>query len=91
LKAHPACAACGLMRPSILHPLARRRTILNVHHIKPFHLFPALELDETNLITLCRSGEDHHLMVGHLGDWSNWNPNVVRDAALLRVRLRSIV
>ena len=30
--------------------LAKKK--LNVHHVKPFHLYPQLELDENNLITV---------------------------------------
>jgi len=51
---------------------------LQVHHIKPFHLYPELELDPENLITLCeRRGIDDHLYYGHLGDWQKINPNIV--------------
>jgi 5-methylcytosine-specific restriction protein A len=71
LKAHPACAACG------------GTDHLQVHHVRPFHLFPKLELDPTNLITLCESGRAGvlcHLHYGHCGDWSASNPGV-RDHA----------
>src|SRR6185369_3917691 len=55
LVAHPTCAACG-------------GTIrLNVHHIKPYHLFPELELEPTNLITLCMGPMECHLRLGHGG------------------------
>ena len=71
---HGTCAACGSVNK------------LEVHHIKPFHLHPELELDPTNFISLCESG-DHgincHLQVGHLGNFKNENPNVVRDAAAM--------
>jgi 5-methylcytosine-specific restriction endonuclease McrA len=66
LLTHGACAICGYT----LH--------LNVHHIKPFHLFPALELDPTNFITLgekCPTG-NHHFLFGHFGDWTKWNPDI---------------
>ena len=39
LKLEPTCAACGSSKK------------LNVHHKKPFHLFPESELDLNNLIT----------------------------------------
>lgn len=53
---------------------------LQVHHIKPFHLHPDLELDPDNLITLCEiKGRDHHLLIGHLDDWEAYNPNVRHD------------
>ena len=68
LKLSPICLVCGTKR--------RRQ----VHHIKPYHLFPELELDPTNLITLCLP---HHLLVGHLQYWRSWNPQVVEMAAML--------
>lgn len=71
LKTNPTCAACG------------GTSNLQVHHKKPFHLFPALELDPTNFITLCECPNRLcHIRVGHSWDWSMWNPNVVEDAAL---------
>jgi 5-methylcytosine-specific restriction protein A len=69
LKDHPACAACG----------GSER--LNVHHMKPFHLDPSLELDPKNLITLCMGIEKHcHLLVGHGDDFKAFNPDVAEDA-----------
>jgi hypothetical protein len=48
--------------------------------MKPFHLYPQLELDPSNLITLCEiKGRDHHLLIGHLDDWESYNPNVRSD------------
>lgn len=43
LKEHTKCVACG------------STVKLQVHHIKPFRIEPALELDTKNLITLCMS------------------------------------
>ena len=68
LKANPVCQACGAT------------TNLEVHHKKPFHLHPDLELDPTNLITLCMEN-DCHLYVGHGDDFKAYNPNVQEDAA----------
>ncbi len=69
LLREPACVACGY-----------RGRGLQVHHIKPFHLFPDLELDPNNLITLCEvKGRDHHLLLGHLDDWESYNLNVRTD------------
>jgi 5-methylcytosine-specific restriction endonuclease McrA len=69
LQKEPACVACGY-----------RGKGLQVHHIKPFHLFPELELDPNNLITLCEvKGRDHHLLLGHLDDWESYNLNVRTD------------
>jgi len=53
---------------------------LHVHHIKPFHLHPQLELDPRNLITLCEArGRDHHLLLGHLGTWESYNEHIRDD------------
>lgn len=69
LEAHPTCAACG----------GTER--LNIHHIKPFHIFPELELDPNNLITLCMSEKEDHLKIGHGGSFRAWNENVKNNAA----------
>lgn len=69
LKDHASCAACG------------GTVKLQVHHKQPFHLHPDLELEPTNLITLCETVTKCHLKIGHLGNWKSFNPNVVDDAA----------
>jgi hypothetical protein len=70
LKDHPTCAACGSIKS------------LQVHHKFPFHLDPSKELDPANFITLCeRIFTDHHLEIGHLGNFKNYNVNVEADAA----------
>ena len=69
LAKEPGCRVCGHTGQG-----------LQVHHIKPFHLFPELELDPNNLITLCElKGRDHHLLIGHLDDWASYNPQVRTD------------
>jgi 5-methylcytosine-specific restriction enzyme A len=68
MRAHPRCAATGDTKN------------LEVHHIRPFHLDPSLELDPSNLITL---REDVHLLLGHLCDWHSFNPRVCEDAYYL--------
>lgn len=73
VREHPRCEACGTDKN------------LNVHHIKPFHTNPELELDTSNLITLCR---DHHFKIGHLSNWSKSNPNVVKDARTERTKYK---
>jgi len=66
----PACVACGY-----------KGKHLQVHHIKPFHLHPHLELDPQNLITLCEArGREHHLLLGHLDAWNSYNEHVRADA-----------
>lgn len=70
LRQHPTCAACG------------GKEALQVHHIKPYHLFPELELEPSNLLTLCtgRKSCNCHLTFGHLGDWLLFNSLVAYDA-----------
>lgn len=78
LAMHPVCVVCG------------GTTKLNVHHIKPFHLYPDLELDPTNLVTLCeakRDGVNCHLFFGHLGNFRSFNENVREDAPLWGAKL----
>jgi 5-methylcytosine-specific restriction protein A len=65
---------------------------LEVHHIVPFHINPSLELDMTNLVTLCECKEDGincHLFVGHLGNYRSYNPEVRVDAKTLSDKLRN--
>lgn len=71
LKFHPVCECCGSSKK------------LNVHHMKPFHLFPELELDLNNLITLCMDKECH-LKIGHGGNFKDYNPNVEEDTKTLK-------
>ena len=68
IKQHPTCEVCGTKKGC------------EIHHRRPFHLHPELELDEKNLITLCRP---HHYLIGHLMSWSSYNVNVGEDAAHL--------
>jgi len=68
-EVHPTCAACG----------GTER--LNVHHIIPFHVNAALELDPNNLITLCMGKLECHLKIGHMDDFKRSNPNVKEDCA----------
>ena len=67
LKEQPVCVACGSSEK------------LNVHHMKPFHLFPELELEPTNLITLCMSDNHCHILLGHGDNFKAYNPNVKED------------
>jgi hypothetical protein len=53
---------------------------LQVHHVKPFHLLPELELDESNLISLCMGPNECHLFIGHGDSFRCYNPNVREDA-----------
>lgn len=77
LKENPRCAVCN------------GKSKLSVHHIKPFHLFPELELDRENLITLCEvSGRNCHLTFGHLLNFQSHNPDVKNDALLWSEKIK---
>ena len=70
LQRHPTCELCG------------GSAKLEVHHKRPFHLHPELELDPANLITLCEAGKDGvncHLLFGHLGSFKSFNVSVDTD------------
>ena len=69
IKENPGCVACGVTKG------------LNAHHIRPYHLHPELELEPTNLVTLCESpAHNCHLIFGHLLNWSSFNADVVEDS-----------
>jgi 5-methylcytosine-specific restriction protein A len=78
LKQFPACAVCGDTKK------------LEVHHIKPFHKHPELELEPSNLLTMCESksyGIICHLLIGHNGSYKSINPDVIKDAAAWKKKL----
>lgn len=66
LRLYPSCAVCGGTEK------------VEVHHIRPFHLHPELELDPGNFISLCeaRAFVNCHLFVGHLGNFKSFNTGV---------------
>ncbi len=72
LKKEPECQACNT------------RNNLQVHHVKPYHIHPELELEDANLLTLC---EPHHLLMGHLMLWKSFNKDVRSDASLWRTKI----
>lgn len=68
---NPTCAACNCTDK------------LEVHHIQPFHSHPELELEKSNLITLCenkRYGICCHQLIGHRGNYRKINENCIEDA-----------
>ena len=79
LEKFPSCAACN------------GKSKLEVHHIKPFHQHPELELNSNNLITLCESrsrGVICHLFFGHLGNYKKINSSVVEDISIWSNKLK---
>lgn len=75
IENNPICAACGSSKK------------LEVHHIKPVHLFPELELDPLNLITLC--SEPCHLLFGHLMNFRSWNKDVIQDSSVYYTKIKN--
>lgn len=70
IKKHPFCVICG----------KTDLKVLVVHHKKPFHLHPELELDPTNFVTLCESaGMNCHITFGHLGNFKSFNDKIDGD------------
>jgi 5-methylcytosine-specific restriction endonuclease McrA len=68
LKNNPNCIACD------------KNKKVEVHHIKPVHTHPDLELEPSNLVTLC--ADPCHIIFGHLMDWKSWNSEVVKDSSV---------
>lgn len=61
----PCCQACS------------SKKYLTVHHKKPFHEFPELELDESNFVTLCENPTFNcHFYFGHKKNWRLYNPSI---------------
>lgn len=75
LRRWPACAACGRTRD------------LEVHHVIAYNDRPDLELEPSNLLTLC--ADPCHIVHGHLMSWSRINPSVRQDADAYADRIRA--
>lgn len=76
LEHNPKCAICGAIKG------------VQVHHKKPFHKFPELELEPTNLISLCDE-KGCHLRFGHLYNFSSYNENIEDDAEMWRLKIKN--
>ena len=80
LKTNSTCAVCG------------GREKLEVHHKQPFCDHPELELDPSNLMTLCESkshGVTCHLFFGHLGNYRSINKDVDRDVQIWNDKIKN--
>ena len=76
LQEYPECFVC------------KRKENLIVHHQKPFHLFKELELEKSNLVSLCESaGMNCHITYGHLGNFKSYNPEVKNDLLIWRKKV----
>ncbi len=67
-KVGKKCACCGGTKK------------IEVHHMKPRHLFPELALVENNLIALCGKGKGCHFHIGHLNSYYNYNEEIFKVA-----------
>lgn len=72
LKQFPVCCVSGL------------KTDLEVHHVRPYHLYPELELDPANLRTISRP---YHFLFGHFCNWQMWNPDFDKMVAEIRAAM----
>lgn len=63
------CELCE-QKKGILHPL-------ELHHCKPFHLFPELEESLDNVITVCRHC---HIRYAHLGSYRSYDIDIKLEA-----------
>lgn len=73
LKKNPNCIICGSTKYTI------------VHHIKPFHLFPQFELDESNVVTICENPKfNHHLYIAHQGNYCKYNKTLIEDIPTIK-------
>ena len=78
LEKNPYCAIC------------LKTEELSVHHKFPFAKFPSLELEISNLVTLCESsGMNCHITFGHLGSWKNYNPAIETDIIVWRDKIKN--
>ena len=82
IAANPVCLLCGKGKADGVE--------LNAHHKYPFSYIiglgrPDLELDFRNLRTLCvLPAHEHHCLVGHLGNYKSYNPELEKMVALCR-------
>ena len=78
LKENPRCAVCG--------QTAKKHLV--VHHKKPYHKFPLLELLKNNLETLCESpGMNCHITFGHLGNFKSYNQFIEEDINIWKQKI----
>ncbi len=61
IKEHPNCSIC------------MNNKDIEVHHIRPWNLFPHLRYEFSNLISLC---QPCHFRFGHGRNWKKWNPEI---------------
>jgi hypothetical protein len=75
LKENSFCLACG------------KNTKLEVHHKIPVHISPELELDPSNLVTLC--ADPCHILFGHLMSFRSYNKTVIEDCSVYLSKVKN--
>lgn len=75
------CRRAFLKKVGKVCVICNTKKAIQVHHVKPRHLFPELSLVNTNLIALCR---DCHFHIGHLCSYFTYNLNIVMVAWFVR-------
>lgn len=71
LAEHPTCQFCRKPGGKV-----------EVHHVIPVSVDPTKAADVTNMVTLHRK-PDCHMVVGHLGNFRDYNRNVVHVCATM--------
>ena len=61
---------------------------LQVHHVRPWHLYPELRYEHSNLITLC---QPCHFRFGHGRNWQAYNPDITNLVVHVRKSLTNTV
>jgi 5-methylcytosine-specific restriction protein A len=56
--------------------VCRKGHFLELHHIKPYHLFPEEETNSDNVVTVCRSC---HFSWCHFFSWKKFNSQIKSD------------
>ena len=77
LKLNPNCAVCGKEN--------RFLKSNEIHHCIPIFWDKSLELQESNLITLC---PEHHFLFGHLMDWKSFAKDVRIDSEIWKKKIQ---
>ena len=75
LKENPDCEACGVKAEV-------------AHHVYPYSFKPELELDESNLISLC---DICHMCLAHLKSFKRFDPDIKEVARAFRQKIKSVI
>lgn len=77
---YPSCYVCGRLVWKGLKAVCP----YSIHHALPFHLYPELEMDEANWVTVCEYRSFNcHFVAGHLLDWRSWNADIRKQGPVI--------